>query len=486
MKCLKKLLLSFLLSCTFMFCIPVLSNNSFAYGSEESFSGELDSTVVSKINKFMTNNNYSDYIFCYGSYLYNCNILVFFNAPEDAMFYEEYGSSYGYYYLKSNADITCVIYHLVDFYDDDFVFNNEASTIRAGKIIATGISGKHVQYFNSTVDIYNTNKKDILFARSEFAKSFTNPYIVNNSDDLSTWKFDNLWIDYGDYDINKTIYLHICKKTVDVSSISSFYYTDSVIALSANGKYYESYEDGQVYYFSIPKDNLPFTVSAGDKIIFYLSSSASNLGGAYSSDKPLKDSNILDTKTFTVGTSYTDEDKKKDYQDKISSSLEDQKQAIEENTKTNKNIFEKIGDILSYINPFSENFFGKKLVELILDGLKGLFVPEDGFFDTYFSDLKNWFSDRLGFLWTPFDIIIEILNKILNINFSEPIFHIPEINEPFSGSKLISEYDYNLNSLLDNDIFKNIHDIYFIGVDAVIIFALIDLARRKIEEVFSN
>lgn len=89
-------------------------------------------------------------------------------------------------------------------------------------------------------------------------------------------------------------------------------------------------------------------------------------------------------------------------------------------------------------------------------------------------------------MWTPFDIIIEILNKILNINFSEPIFHIPEINEPFSGSKLISKYDYNLNSLLDNDIFKNIHDIYFIGVDAVIIFALINLARRKIEEVFSN
>ena len=30
MKCLKKLLLLFLLSCTFMFCIPVLSSNSFA------------------------------------------------------------------------------------------------------------------------------------------------------------------------------------------------------------------------------------------------------------------------------------------------------------------------------------------------------------------------------------------------------------------------------------------------------------------------
>ena len=337
-----------------------------------------------------------------------------------------------------------------------------------------------------TTDIYYTDGKQKTDDKAFYKSSPKGPYIVNSLDNLSSWKFDNLWVDYGSYDTTQTLYLHICKKNIDVPVSNSSYYTDYVIALSTNGKYYESYEDGQVYYFSIPKDNLPFTVSAGDKIIFYLSSSANNLGGAYSSDKPLKDSSILDTKTFTVGTSYTDEDKQKDYQDKISSSLDDQKQAIEENTKTNKNIFEKLGDILSYINPFSENFFGKKLVELILDGLKGLFVPEDGFFDTYFSDLKNWFSDRLGFLWTPFDIIIEILNKILNINFSEPIFHIPEINEPFSGSKLISEYDYNLNSLLDNDIFKNIHDIYFIGVDAVIIFALINLARRKIEEVFSN
>ena len=464
MKCLKKLLLLFLLLVTFMFFIIPL-NKAFA-NVIYNYNGN-DIEFADLPLKFEVETQYA--IFDGGRYGYS---LVYYEGLDFGKFVMDNGV------LKSyKKDGTHIVDGSVKLCDYD-------SSSKKWKDFKDwgDCTGGIVGFIYSNVDVFNTDGT-VFFAKTLTKKS---PYIVNSLDSLATWKFDNLWVDYGDYDINKTIYLHICKKTVDVSGASSFYYTDSVIALSANGKYYESYEDGQVYYFSIPKDNLPFTVSSGDKIIFYLSANVNNLGGAYSSDEPLKDSNIFDTKSFTVGSSYTDEDKQKDYQDKISSSLEDQKQAIEENTKTNKNIFEKIGDILSYINPFSDNFFGKKLVELILDGLKGLFVPEDGFFDTYFSDLKNWFSDRLGFLWTPFDIIIDILNKILNINFSDPIFHIPEINEPFTGSKLISEYDYNLNDLLDNEVFKNIHNIYFIGVDAVIIFALINLARRKIEEVFSN
>ena len=220
-------------------------------------------------------------------------------------------------------------------------------------------------------------------------------------------------------------------------------------------------------------ENLGITFKNDEKYIFSIEKDGKTIKDISVTIGGLSEDDILNNRFDTI-------------KDAIESSNKKTQEAIEENTKTNKNIFERIGDILSYINPFSENFFGKKLVELILDGLKGLFVPEDGFFDTYFTDLKNWFSDRLGFLWTPFDIIIDILNKILNINFSEPIFHIPEIDEPFSGSKLISEYEYNLNSLLENNTFKNIHDIYFVCVDAVIIFALINLARKKIEEVFSN
>lgn len=166
--------------------------------------------------------------------------------------------------------------------------------------------------------------------------------------------------------------------------------------------------------------------------------------------------------------------------------INNQTEAIQENTETNKGIWETLKEVVSYLNPFSENFFVYKLIDLLIEGLKSLFIPSDDFFSTYFEDLRDWFSDRLGFLWTPFDIIIEILEDISSINFSEPVISCPDIYEPFTNTKLISSFSFNLNSLLDNSTFKTVHDIYFVVVDAIIIFAMIHLTHKKIEEVFSN
>lgn len=76
--------------------------------------------------------------------------------------------------------------------------------------------------------------------------------------------------------------------------------------------------------------------------------------------------------------------------------------AIKENTETNKSILGKIGDILSYINPFSENFFGKKLIDLLIEGLKSLFVPSDDFFSNWFDDFNSWLGDRFRNFILPY------------------------------------------------------------------------------------
>lgn len=166
--------------------------------------------------------------------------------------------------------------------------------------------------------------------------------------------------------------------------------------------------------------------------------------------------------------------------------LNEQTNAIKEQTETNKNIFQKIGDILDLLNPFSENFFGRKLVELIIDGIKSLFIPEDDFFSNYFDEIKSWFSERLGFLWAPFQLLLDILDKILHINFSEPSFSIPDIYEPFTNQMIISSQDFNFNDLLENTSIKTVHDIYLILVDAFIVFNLYKLAQEKLEEVFTK
>lgn len=143
-------------------------------------------------------------------------------------------------------------------------------------------------------------------------------------------------------------------------------------------------------------------------------------------------------------------------------------------------------EVLSYINPFSENFFVYKLIELLINALKSLFIPADGFLDNYFNELKEWFSARLGFLSYPLDLILNVLERIKTINFEEPIIQIPDFVEPSTNEKIIVARTYNLNSLLENNTFKTCHDVYLVLVDAIIIFGLVNLLKYKMEEVFTK
>lgn len=229
------------------------------------------------------------------------------------------------------------------------------------------------------------------------------------------------------------------------------------------------------------------------ELYLYFSSDVEPSTKTFTVTKTIKNTDILPTNTPNPPPEKDPNqsiiDSNKETQNAINNQtnkIEEQTEAIKENNKTNKGIFESIKEMLSYINPLSPNFFVYKLIELLIEGLKSLFVPSDNFFSDYFTEIQNFFRDRLGFLWTPFDIIIEVLNRILNINFYEPIIDIPEIKDPFTNTKLISSYSFNLNILLDNNTLKTVHDFYLIGVDVVIIVSLVNLAKRKIEEVFAN
>lgn len=52
---------------------------------------------------------------------------------------------------------------------------------------------------------------------------------------------------------------------------------------------------------------------------------------------------------------------------------------------------------MSYINPFSENFFVYKLLELLGELLKWLFVPSDGYFDNIVDDMKYSISQKIPY-----------------------------------------------------------------------------------------
>ena len=107
-------------------------------------------------------------------------------------------------------------------------------------------------------------------------------------------------------------------------------------------------------------------------------------------------------------------------------------------------------------------------------------------FSVKFNTTLRWFKLRFGFLTYPFEFVADIGSRILNIEYEEPVINIPELREPFNNEKLLDPISYNFNSLLENDTFEFIHNIYLISVDFIIIVALIALAYKVVMEVFSK
>ena len=63
-------------------------------------------------------------------------------------------------------------------------------------------------------------------------------------------------------------------------------------------------------------------------------------------------------------------------------------------------------------------FFGK-LLEGIIEFFTGLFIPDDDFLNNWFTDIHNLFSDKLGILYAPFDLLVTIIQRFMSIESTE-------------------------------------------------------------------
>lgn len=164
------------------------------------------------------------------------------------------------------------------------------------------------------------------------------------------------------------------------------------------------------------------------------------------------------------------------------------KNRLDEANETSKGILGKIKDILSYINPFSENFFAYKLVELIINGLKSLFIPSDDFFSNWWNDFKSFMEAKLGFLTKPIDIFITFISSYLNLSEDNIIINIPNITVPnFEDNILIHAQTFNWKELLQSKTsFNNLWQLYLDFVDVFLIFNFIGLCEGVYARIFGG
>lgn len=84
-----------------------------------------------------------------------------------------------------------------------------------------------------------------------------------------------------------------------------------------------------------------------------------------------------------------------------------------------KQLWEFLTNIVSYLNPFHENFLGYKIVELIGNLLSDLFVPEENIFGNLQENIRNKF-----YFTTQIQQIFESLLNDFDYGDSVPSFSI--------------------------------------------------------------
>lgn len=139
------------------------------------------------------------------------------------------------------------------------------------------------------------------------------------------------------------------------------------------------------------------------------------------------------------------------------------------------------GMITNFMNSVG-SWFGNLLTG-ILDGLKALFIPDSEYFSNYFSSLYDFFTEKLGILMYPLDLIIDILNRFMNLSSDiTGLIHIPTIAIPGFGT-LIEEQSFYLNENWNTEPIFTLYTIYKSFVICFIAVLLINLARKKEKEI---
>lgn len=145
-------------------------------------------------------------------------------------------------------------------------------------------------------------------------------------------------------------------------------------------------------------------------------------------------------------------------------------QIAQDTANTTHSIFDKISDF------FSGFFDG------IINALKSLFIPDDEFFSDFFTRLNDFFSEKLGALYTPIDLFIRLLQAIQNASAGNAGIPFPGLK--WQDTYLIEPQTVNLQSIGDD--FDGLQDKIYFVTDVIMVGAVIWLLQTKLREVLKG
>ena len=456
-----KLLVTILI---FLFCINVFIISSFAF--EATYEGD---TYTLPDEYFQYGKDVLIFYNRVSEYVPNSGVVVmigngFYSTGASGVSGMSSDNPLYFYYYKCGSDYKGALKNLSKFSLSSFTKKT------AGFADAFIYFRSRASLIYSNFDFKNSSG-DIVFSANA-KPQFNAPSFMNTEEELASGKFDTLKIDAGDLDkASDEIGLAIFDITSNIIEVGGVGFPNfkPVTSFVLNSKSEFAYIADLNIYYNIPQSRLGIDLSNDKKYMFCLFN--------------MEDETLYNSVIFTIGGLTTGEEIK-NAQDVTNDKLDEQTNAIKEQTETNKNIFEKIGEVLSYINPFSENFFVYKLLELLGEMLKSLFVPSEDFLSNWFTDVSSYFEDAFGILYYPVDLVIQVLGRFDGIVEQDPVISFGDLS--LFGFVVIHSYSFNFNSLLSNDVLKMLHDFYLIVIDVILWFGLLVYCKNVVANIFGG
>lgn len=127
----------------------------------------------------------------------------------------------------------------------------------------------------------------------------------------------------------------------------------------------------------------------------------------------------------------------------------------------------------------------------IIDGLKGLFIPSDDYFDSVTNDLYSWFDDKFGFLGYTLTYFIRLLNGIKGAS-QDTVIHFPGIKVPNRATNevynILPAQDVDLGAqigMISEGSFSLLEFMRTAG-DIVLVLCFVVMLQNKLHEVESK
>ena len=155
------------------------------------------------------------------------------------------------------------------------------------------------------------------------------------------------------------------------------------------------------------------------------------------------------------------------------------------------NIKAKFDDLKQWFQDLGDRIQGffVDLYNDIVDGLKKLFIPSDGYFESKKTELETFCTEHFGALYQAPTILVDFIRKFTTISPQEPAITLPAIEFNFQGKhyQLTEAYTYSFSWVNDSS-----HMLYYLykffrGFVTVVLFiSFANYCKNKYYDVFKG